>query len=181
MRSLRLLAIPLFLALLLLLPSPPRVYSQGCTTVPSFAGGGTIWLASDNGISDPNGYQFRQLSGESDSIQVQQFSGSWVTIGLLEPTFNTITSSNPLRLINNADEASFEYCPPAGTPTPTVTSTPTVTPTPTEVIVTVTPSPTPTPNPAIALQERVDQTFSLQVFGFTVMLGIAIYLFLRLR
>lgn len=174
MRNPRLLAIPLFLALLLLLPSAPRVFSQGCTTISSFAGGGTIWLASDNGISDPNGYQFRQLSGESDSIQVQQFSGSWVTVGLLEPTFNTITSSNPLRLINNADEASFEYCPPA-------TPTPTVSPTPTEVIVTVTPSPTPTPNPSIALQERIDQTFSLQVFGFTVILGIAIYFFLRLR
>lgn len=69
----------------------------------------------------------------------------------------------------------------AATPTPTETPTPSETPTPTEVIVTVTPSPTPTPDPSIALQERTDQMFSLQIFGFTIMIGLGIYIFLRLR
>lgn len=175
MHRLRLLAIPLFLVIVLLLPSSPRVSAQGCTTVPVFTGA-TNWVASENGISNPDGYQFRQISGENDSIDMQRWNGSsWsASFGLLQTSFTTITGSADFRLVNNADDAAFEYCPP-------VVATPTSTSTPTEVIVTVTPSPTPTIVPWIALQERTDQTFSLQIFGFTIMLGIAIYFFLRLR
>lgn len=174
MRRLRLLAIPLFLVALLLLPSSPRVFSQGCVTVPLSAS--ELWVASvDGGIIDATGYTFEQMTGETGFIYIQFWDGSvWLSAVELPYTPDVITSLyTDARISVDIEAIDIRYCAPAS-------PTPTFTPTPTEVIVTVTPSPTPTIVPWIVLQERTDQTFSLQIFGFTIMLGVAIYFFRRL-
>lgn len=194
MRSMRLLAIPLFLALPLLLPAAPRVFAQSCGNVSSVFSPSFYYLPL-NGLYTPGGAAWWR-AGDYYGYEITPNLTSNVVLHIYDDldvyggVIYTWTTNVPYTIgVHTAGIAvvsdtafSADVCTPAPTPTPVPpTNTPTNTSTPTEVIVTVTPSPTLTPNPSSVLQERMDQTFSLQVFGFTVMLGIGIYFFLRLR
>lgn len=195
MRNPRLLAIPLFLLLVLLLPAAPRVSAQ-CDSYTTFNGGTFYYIAFTTEYApgaavwwrtgDFYGYSIAAFSpsgGLPPTTDIHYYDSDGVYQGILH-TFTTnasymITVHTDAIAVVASTPFEGDFCVPLPTPTPTPTLT--FTPTATEVIVTVTPSPTSTPNPSIALQERVDQTFSLQVFVFTVMLGIGIYIFLRFR
>lgn len=169
---LRLLIACVFCSLLLLGAVPPGASAQsGCATI--VVASGADWVAADNGISNAIGYSFRQVSGEADTVDMQYFDDVWITLGVLSTSFATWTVDPTFRLHNNADEMSFEYC--ASLATPTATSAPTAT---SEVLVTPTPVPTATPDPSIALQERADQSFQLQIFSTAVFIGLAFWFFM---
>lgn len=188
----RLFIVLLFLSLFvlsLLVPPAPVVMAQGCTTVDPLENG-FPWIASVNGIPDPNGYQFRQLSGEFDSVDIALWGGvSFNPYGILPftPSSFTAVSSADVRLSVNGDPVSFEYCPPAApTSTPTNTSVP-PTPTPTEVIVTATPVP-PTPTATVStevylanIQASTENSFKWSIFVGTALLGVVVLLFVRVR
>lgn len=172
---------------------PPRlVAAQSCITVSLAAS--EVWVFSVNGLTDSLGIQVRQLSGEADTLDIEYFSSStWSNLGVMGFSYDVFTFSyEDVRIKNNADVASFEYCLPAvptstptNTVTPSATSTVTASPTPTElVIVTSTPiPPTATPIPDYAAQTRDIAAISLsfQIVAGGLLLVVLVTIALRYK
>lgn len=182
--KLRLSLVVLLLLLVVALPSP-AVSETACigTYVVS---PNTYWYASSvSGCTNLQGYRviYTVANGGTVFIHLDNIPLNGVYT-YIEPlplnTFYNFPSAGDYAIRNTSttDNLTFTI---SAVPPPTATPTLTSTATPTVVIVTVTPSPSPTPNPSIALQERADQTFSLQIFGFSVMIGLGVWAFLRRR